>query len=80
MKIRSLLLATALSMAGSAFAAHCPADMKQIDEALKTVQLTSEDLASVKKYRAEGEDLHKAGKHGQSVEVLDKALKILKLR
>ncbi|MSQ59688.1 MAG: hypothetical protein EXR36_08610 [Betaproteobacteria bacterium] len=67
-------------MAGFAFAAHCPADMKQIDAALKTAQLSPEDLATVKKYRAEGEVLHNAGKHGQSVDVLDKALKILKLR
>ena len=80
MKIYSILLAAALSMAGSAFANHCPADMKQIDEALKTAQLSPEDLAAVKQYRAEGEVLHKAGKHGQSVDVLDKALKILKLR
>jgi hypothetical protein len=78
MKIRSLLLAAVLSMAGSAFAFHCPMDMKKIDEALaKKPSISSEQLAEVKKLRAEGEALHKAGKHGESVETLGKAMQIL---
>jgi len=79
MSIRRMIVALALTIASStAFAMHCPVDMKQIDEALaKKPNLTSEQLAEVKKYRAEGEALHKAGKHQESVDTLAKAKKIL---
>jgi hypothetical protein len=79
MKIRRLIAALAFAITSSAaFAMHCPMDMKAIDEALaKKPNLTSEQLAEVKKYRAEGEALHKAGKHQESVDTLAKAKKIL---
>ena len=78
MKIRMLLAAVALAWSTGALANHCPMDMKAIDEALaKNPQLTAAQLADVKKYRAEGEALHKAGKHQQSVETLGKAMQIL---
>lgn len=78
MKIRMLLAAAALMWSAGAFANHCPMDMKAIDEALaKDPPLSAAQLAEVKKYRAEGEALHKAGKHQQSVETLDKAKQIL---
>jgi len=73
-----LFAALALTLATSAFAAHCPMDMKAIDEAMsKNPKLTPEQMAEVKKYRAEGEALHKAGKHQESVDTLGKARKIL---
>jgi len=66
------------TLAGSAFANHCPMDMKKIDEALANKPNLSEaQMADVKKWRAEGEALHKAGKHGESVETLGKAMKAL---
>ena len=37
-------------------------------------------MADVKKYRAEGEALHKAGKHQESVDTLGKAMKILNVQ
>jgi hypothetical protein len=78
MNIRMLLAAAALAWSAGALANHCPMDMKEIDAALaKHPQLTSQQLADVKKYRAEGEALHKAGKHQESVEVLGKAKAIL---
>lgn len=78
MKIRMLLTAMALVWSSGALANHCPLDMKAIDEALsKNPQLSAAQLAEVKKYRAEGEALHNAGKHDQSVETLGKAMKIL---
>jgi hypothetical protein len=79
MKIRTLLAALTFAVAsGAAMAAHCPMDMKAIDEALaKNPSLSAEQLADVKKYRAEGEALHKAGKHKESVETLGKARQIL---
>jgi hypothetical protein len=79
MKIRTIALFTAtLFAAGTAFGNQCPTDMKKIDDALaKSPKLTTAQLDEVKKYRAEGEALHKAGKHKESVETLQKAEKIL---
>jgi len=79
MKLRTLIAAVALAAASvTAFANHCPMDMKAIDAALaKKPSLTTQQLADVKKYRAEGEALHKAGKHQESVDTLAKAMKIL---
>jgi hypothetical protein len=79
MKIRLAALFGALALASaSAFAFHCPADMKRIDEALaKHPTLSAKQLADVKKFRADGESLHKAGKHQESVNTLAKAMKIL---
>lgn len=80
MKIRSLLAAGALLASAAAFAFHCPADMKKIDDALaKNPTLSAEQMAEVKKLRAEGETLHKAGKHQESVDTLAKAMKILNI-
>jgi hypothetical protein len=78
MKLRNLLAIWAFSFASAAFAMHCPMDMKAIDDALaKKPNLSAEQMAQVKKYRAEGEALHKAGKHQESVDTLAKAKKIL---
>ncbi len=79
MKIRSLVIAAALALAsGTAFANHCPKDMAAIDAALaKNPSLSAAQMDEVKKLRADGEALHKAGKHKESVETLDKAMKIL---
>ncbi len=79
MTMRKLaVLLGALFMSTSALAFHCPADMKKIDDALaKNPPLTAEQMSEVKKLRAEGEALHKAGKHQESVDTLDKAMKIL---
>jgi len=78
---RSLALGAALLFAASAaMAMHCPADMKKIDAALaKNPKLSAAEMADVKKSRAEGEALHKAGKHQESVDTLAKAMKILKI-
>ena len=76
----ALLIALAL-VSATAFAFHCPADMKKIDEALaKNPSLSAAQLAEVKKYRADGEALHKAGKHQESVDTLAKAMAILKIK
>jgi len=79
MKIRSAALFAALMLASSvALAFHCPKDMKQIDAALaKNPKLSAKQMADVRKLRADGEALHKAGKHRQSVDTLGKAMKIL---
>lgn len=79
MKLSSILVAASLVLASStALAFHCPKDMKQIDAALaKHPKLSAQQMADVKKYRADGERLHKAGKHQESVDTLAKAKKIL---
>ncbi len=78
---RSLALAVAMVFAsGTAFAMHCPKDMKAIDAALaKNPKLTAAQMKEVKDARAKGEELHKAGKHQESVDTLAKAMKILKI-
>lgn len=80
--MRRILVAVAAALVSSAaFAMHCPADMKKIDEALaKKPQLSAAEAADVKKFREEGEALHKAGKHQESVDTLGKAMKILKVQ
>jgi hypothetical protein len=82
MKIRNLVMAASLALASSAaYAFHCPADMKKIDAAMaKSPKLSAAQMADVKKYRAEGEALHKAGKHQASVDTLGKAMKILNVK
>jgi hypothetical protein len=78
----AILLATVMTAtASTALAFHCPADMRKIDEAMaKNPKLTPEQTAEVKKYRAEGEQLHKSGKHQESVDTLAKAMKILNIK
>jgi hypothetical protein len=82
MKIHSLVMAASLALASSAaYAFHCPADMKKIDAAMaKNPKLSAAQMSDVKKYRAEGEALHKAGKHQDSVNTLAKAMKILDVK
>ncbi len=82
MKIRKLVIAAGFALASSAaFAMHCPADMKKIDAALAAKpNLSAEQMAEVKKLRADGETLHKAGKHQESVDTLGKAMKILNIQ
>ena len=78
---RIIVAVATLLFAAGAWAFHCPADMKKIDEALaKKPQLTAAQMADVQKYRAEGEALHKAGKHQESIDTLAKAMKILNIQ
>jgi hypothetical protein len=82
MRIRHWLAGAAFALISSAaFAFHCPVEMKKIDDALaKNPKLTPEQMAEVKKYRAEGEALHNAGKHQESVDTLAKAEAILGIK
>lgn len=82
MKLAQLLVAATLALSGSlAFAFHCPADMKKIDEAMsKNPKLSDSQLAEVKKLRADGETFHKAGKHQESVDTLAKAMALLSIK
>jgi hypothetical protein len=78
--MRILYIATALivSFATPALAAHCPKDVKRIDEAIQsTAGLSSSQMTEIKTLRDEGEMLHKSGSHGESLTALHKALTIL---
>jgi len=80
MKIRSILVAVALALtSGIAYANNCPNEWKAIDAALPKAKLSDAQMAEVKKYRAEGEKLHKEGKHSESMATLAKAKKILNI-
>ncbi len=68
----SLALASSVALAG-----NCPVQMKAIDEALPKAKLDTAKTAEVKKLRADGERLHKEGKHAESEAALGKAKKIL---
>ena len=71
-------LFVALAFASSfAFASSCPKEMKAIDAALPSAKLTAAQSSEVKKLRAQGETLHKDGKHAESMAALGKAKGIL---
>lgn len=82
MKLRQLIAIAALILFSStAFAYHCTTDMRKIDAALeKNPKLSEAQAAEVKKLRAEGEALHKEGKHKESIETLGKAMGILGIK
>jgi hypothetical protein len=76
--MKSRFLSGILALASSSVLAfHCPADMKKIDAALPSAQLSADQLAEVKRLRAEGEALHQQGRHQESVDTLARAMKIL---
>ena len=70
----------AFAFTSLAWAFNCPVDMKAIDEALPKAKLDSKQQAEVKPLRDEGEQLHKAGKHSESMAALGKAKGILGIR
>lgn len=72
-----VVLAFASSLA---IASSCPKEMKAIDAALPGAKLSAEQASEVKKLRADGEALHKAGKHADSVATLGKAKSILGIK
>jgi uncharacterized protein YjeT (DUF2065 family) len=82
MELRVLAVATCLLFASTgAFAFHCPADMKKIDQAMAAKpKLSAEQLTEVKKLRGDGEALHKQGKHQESIDTLAKAMKMLSIQ
>jgi hypothetical protein len=77
--IRRLALACILAgaLSSQALAFHCHADMAAIDAAIPTAQLTEKEMARVKELRAQGEELHNAGKHQEAVDTLAEAKQIL---
>jgi hypothetical protein len=78
---RTLFAAAGLALlATPVLAAQCPANMRQIDAALQTTQVSAADKAKAMELRQEGERLHAAGQHQQSMDKLSEAKKILKIQ
>ena len=73
----TLLLAACASLA---WAHNCPNEMKAIDAALPKAKLDAKQAEEVRKLRAEGEQLHKAGKHSESMAALGKAKGMLGIK
>ena len=80
--IKQSLLAAALAVvvASPAAASQCPRLMAAVDQALASAKLDDMKMNEVKMLRTEGEALHKAGKHQDSVDTLAKAMKILDIK
>lgn len=78
--MRTTVIATLLcvALAGPALAMRCPTEMSKIDEALQSnADLSEAELQEVQDLRAEGERLHDADQHAESVAALDQAKRIL---
>lgn len=65
--------------ASSVFAHGCPGEMKAIDSTLPSVKLADVQMSKVKELRLKGEQLHKEGKHSESMAALGEAKKLLGL-
>ena len=79
--MKRLALFAAFALASSvAFASSCPKQMKAIDAAMSKASLSTAKKGEVQKLRADGERLHKAGKHAESIAALNKAKGILKIK
>ena len=79
--MKQIALGIALALAASTvLAGNCPNEWKAIDAALPKAKLDSKQMAEVKKLRAEGEQLHTAGKHKESEAALAKAKGILGIK
>ena len=79
--MKKLLIAALLAAGTTLAVAHnCPNEMKAIDAALPKAKLDAKQTAEVKKLRDDGEQLHKAGKHNESMAALGKAKGILGIK
>jgi hypothetical protein len=70
----------AIAFASTAWAHNCPNEVKAIDAALPKAKLDAKQAAEVKQLRDDGESLHKAGKHSESMAALGKAKGILGIK
>ncbi len=77
--MKKLLTALALTalMTGTAFASSCPTHVKKIDAALASSTAAEDVKAQAKALRDEGEALHAAGNHAESMAKLAEAEALL---
>lgn len=75
---RLYLFVAAAIISTPLFAMHCPADMAKIDKQLESNPPSDPAvLQQVLNLRGEGQTLHEAGDHAESVEVLEQAQALL---
>jgi hypothetical protein len=77
MKMLVMALALVGFAAGPAFAFQCPLLLKQIQDA--TAGKTDANSKKAMELAAEGEKLHKEGKHAESVAKMEEAAKVINL-
>ena len=77
---RIVLTVASAAFACSAWAHNCPNEVKAIDAALPKAKLDAKQTAEVKRLRDEGEQLHKSGKHNESMAALGKAKGMLGIK
>jgi len=78
--MKKILIAASVTMvlAAPALANSCPILMNEIDLAMASeTHADPQVLKQIQDLRAEGEALHKAGKHAQAVEKLEHALELI---
>jgi len=76
--MKNLLAVLLFSVSSLVLANSCPKEMKAIDAKLeKASGVSAENMTKVKSLRAEGEKLHKEGKHDESMKALTEAKKLL---
>ncbi len=76
--MKNAFVALAATLVSSLALAHnCPNEMKAIDAKLPSAQLSADNMTKVKGLRAQGEKLHKEGKHTESMAALAEAKKML---
>lgn len=67
-----------LSVSSLAVANNCPNEIKAIDAKLNSASgISADNMAKIKSLRADGERLHKEGKHDESMKALQEAKKLL---
>lgn len=78
--MRTLIALTLFAASGAALAHGCPGEMRAIDAKLATKPaLSAADSSKVQALRADGERLHKEGKHAESMKALGEAKKVIGL-
>jgi hypothetical protein len=79
--MKRIALFAALALSAPLVLAHnCPNEMSAIDAALPKAKLEAKQASEVKQLRADGEKLHKEGKHNESMAALGKAKGILGIK
>ena len=73
--IAIMVLAVAVAFAGVAAANECPLLIKQLNDGIAKVSDPAK-AAEAKKLTAEADQLHKDGKHAESVKKADEAAKV----
>lgn len=76
--MKNLLAVLLFSVSSLALANNCPNEMKAIDAKLNSASgISAENMSKIKALRADGEKLHKEGKHDASMKALGEAKKLL---